>query len=316
MAKTKTGTKRIWSRILIPLIITVVVILLWEFFISNDDNMESLNQRIENAIGWNPEFEAMAPTILPRPSLIAKQLVVTPRNNKGGPSYFWRHTKETLFAAGLGFVIGNLIAILTATTFLYIKPLERALMPIALALRSMPLVAITPLLLRMRFTIADLEVVQNTPMLKSVFGTDLIMKLFIVIVIVYFPTLVNVSRGLNSVEPAALELLYSLRASRWQSYWKLRVPSASPMTFAALKVASSSAILGAVVAEWLSSSRGLGYVIYRAHAEVSEPRMWMAMIISCIMAVVAFAVVGVVERFAIPWYKPVFSLRGSLETEA
>ena len=249
-------------------------------------------------------------------SLIVKQLLVTPRNKRGGPEYFWRHTRATLFAAGLGFVIGNLFAITTATAFLYIKPLERALMPIALALRSMPLVAITPLLLRIRFTIADLEVVQNTPLLKSVFGTDLVIKLLIVVVICYFPSLVNVARGLTSVGQAALELMRSLHASRWQTYWKLRVPTALPLTFAALKVASSSAVLGAVVAEWLSSSRGLGYVIYRSHADMSEARMWMAMIISCVMAIAAFALVGVVQRLTIPWHRSVVHLRSALETEA
>jgi NitT/TauT family transport system permease protein len=312
----KKRRKKRWSRIVTPLVFAVLILLLWEFVISNDDNAQRINQTIENVTGWNPDFEAMAPTILPRPSLIARQLLVTPRNQKGGPEYFWRHTKETLFAAGLGFVIGNLFAILTATTFLYVKSLERTLMPIALALRSMPLVAITPLLLRIRFTIADLDVVQNTPLLKSVFGTDLIMKLIIVVIICYFPTLVNAARGFTSAEPAALELMHSLRASRWQAYWKLRMPTALPLIFAALKVASSSAVLGAVVAEWLSSSRGLGYVIYRSHADMSEAKMWMAMIISCVVAIAAFALVGAVERLVIPWHRPVVHLRGALETEA
>jgi NitT/TauT family transport system permease protein len=296
--------------------VALTILLLWEFFISNEDNAERFNQAVEELTGWNPDFEAVAPTILPRPSLIVRQLVVTPRNQKGGPEYFWRHTKATLYAAGLGFVIGNLFAIITATSFLYFKPLERALMPIALALRSMPLVAITPLLLRIRFSIADLEVVQNSPILESVFGTDLVMKLFIVIIICYFPTLVNVARGLNSAESSALELMYSLRASRWQTYWKLRVPTALPLTFAALKVASSSAVLGAVVAEWLSSSQGLGFVIYRSHADMSEAKMWMAMVISCAMAIIAFGLVGLVQRHAIPWHHSVVHLRGALETEA
>jgi len=308
--------KRRWSRIITPLVVTLIILLLWEFVVSNDQNMQVINKKIEDVTGWNPDFDAVAPTILPRPSIIIKQLLVVPRNKKGGPAYFWRHTQATLFAAGLGFLIGNLFAILTATAFLYIKPLERALMPIALALRSMPLVAITPLLLRIRFSIADLEAVQNSPLLKSIFGTDLIMKLFIVVIICYFPTLVNVARGLASVEQPALELMHTLHASRWQVYWKLRVPTALPLTFAAFKVASSSSVLGAVVAEWLSSSRGLGYVIYRSHAEMAEPKMWMAMIIACVMAIIAFALVGVAQQFIIPWHRSVVHLRGALETEA
>ena len=305
--------RRRWSRVVLPLSLVVVFLLLWEFLISNEDNVELINQKIEDVTGWNPDFDAVPPSIMPRPTQIIKTLLVVPSSKRGGPAYFWRHTWATLFAAGLGFVIGNLIAIVTATAFLYVKPLERALMPIALALRSMPLVAVTPLLLRIRFTIADLEVVQNTPVLKAVFGTDLVMKLIIVIIICYFPTLVNVARGLTSVEQSALELMHTLRASRWQTYWKLRVPTALPLTFAALRVASSASVLGAVVAEWLSSHRGLGYVIYRSRAEASEPTMWMGMIIACIISVAAFVLVDVAQRFATPWHRAVVHLRGALE---
>ncbi len=317
--KTNTRTKprrNRWSRILIPLAIAVVVIVLWEFVISNDDNIQRFNGWVAGLTGWDPSLDAAPASILPRPSVIVKQLLVTPKNEKGGPAYFWKHTRATLLAAIFGFLIGNLFAILTATTFLYVKPLERALMPVALALRSMPLVAITPLLLRIRFSIADLEAVKASPFLNAIFGTDLVMKLLIVIIICYFPTLVNVARGLVSVESSALELMHTLRASRWQTYWKLRVPTALPLTFSALKVASSAAVLGAVVAEWLSSSQGLGYVIYRSHAEQAEPKVWMAMILSCVMAVGSFALVNALQRVAIPWYRSVVHLRGALEGEA
>jgi NitT/TauT family transport system permease protein len=311
----KKSRKRL-SRVLIPLAIAVVVVVLWELVISNDDNLQRFNGWVEGLTGWQPGLDAAPTSILPRPSVILKALLVTPRNEKGGLAYFWKHTSATLSAAALGFLIGNLFAILTATAFLYIKSLERALMPVALALRSIPLVAITPLLLRIRFSIADLEVVQTSPFLDAIFGTDLVMKLIIVVVICYFPTLVNVARGLVSVESSALELMHTLRASRWQAYWKLRVPAALPLTFSALKVASSAAVLGAVVAEWLSSSTGLGYVIYRSHAEQAEPKVWMAMTISCLMAIASFTLINVLQRFAIPWHRSVVHLRGALDGEA
>jgi NitT/TauT family transport system permease protein len=307
--------KRRWSRIVLPLALAIILVLLWEFLISNDDNVDLINQKIEELTGWYPGFDSLVETILPRPSRIIKTLFVTPRNGRGGPEYFWRHTRSTLYGALLGFVLGNLLAIGTATLFLYVASLERALMPMALALRSMPLVAITPLLLRIRFSIADLEVVQSTPILYAVFGTDLVMKIIIVVIIVYFPTLVNVSRGLSSVEQAALELMHTLRASRWQTYWKLRVPTALPLTFAALKVASSASVLGAVVAEWLSSTRGLGYVIYRSSAEARVARAMMGMVIACLMSMAAFMLVGWVQKRVIPWHREVVHLRGAIESE-
>ena len=308
--------KRRWSRVLLPVVLSVILVVLWEFVISNDDNMDLINDKIEELTGWNPGFDSIAETILPRPSRIVRTLIVTPRSGRGGPAYFWRHTRDTLYGAALGFVLGNALAIITATAFLYIKPLERALLPIALALRSMPLVAITPLLLRIRFTIADLEAVQNSPVLNAIFGTDVVMKMLIVVIIVYFPTLVNVARGLSSVEHEALELMHTLRASAWQVYWKLRVPTALPLTFAALKVASSASVLGAVVAEWLSSTRGLGYAIFRSHAEAQVPRMMMGMVIACVMSILSFAAVGLVQRWALPWHRAVVHLQGALEREA
>lgn len=306
--------KRRWSRIVLPLVLSVVLLCLWEFVISNVGNMELINGKIEVLTGWNPSFDSIVETILPRPSRVVRTLFVTPGSGRGGPEYFWRHTRTTLYGAAMGFVLGNLLAILMATTFLYVKPLERALMPIALALRSMPLVALTPLLLRMRFTIADLEAVQKSPVLNAIFGTDIVMKVVIVIMIVFFPTLLNVARGLTSVPQPALELMHTLRASRWQVYWKLHVPTALPFTFAAFKVASSASVLGAVVAEWLSSSQGLGYVIYRSAGELQTPRMMMAMIISCIMSIAAFAGVGLVQSWAIPWYRSVLHIHGALES--
>jgi NitT/TauT family transport system permease protein len=295
------------------LAVALVVLLLWEFVVSNDDNLQALNRTVEGLIGWNPGLDSLPATILPRPSLILRQLLVVPRNQKGGPDYFWRHTRATLFAALLGFALGNLSAILTATAFLYVKPLERALMPLALALRSVPLVAITPLLLRIRFTIADLPTVQSSPLLNAIFGTDFAIKMLIVVIICYFPTLVNAARGLASVEQPALELMYTLRADRWQTYWKLRVPTALPMIFAALRVASSSAVLAAVVAEWLSSSQGLGYIIKRSFADKSVPRMWMAMVISSTIAIAAFGLVTLLQRWVIPWYRSVVHLRTAVE---
>jgi NitT/TauT family transport system permease protein len=253
---------------------------------------------------------------MPRPSRIIRTLFVVPRSGRGGVAYFWRHTRATLSATALGFLVGNLIAIFTATAFLYNRPLERALMPIALALRSVPLVAITPLLLRIRFTIGDLPAVQANPVLNAIFGTETFIKIVIVVIICYFPTLVNAARGLSSVPKPALELMHTLRASRWQTYWKLRVPTGLPLIFAAFRVTSSSAVLAAVVAEWLSSDRGLGSVIKLSLARKNVPQMWMGMVISCVLAIAAFAIVSFVQRFAIPWYRSITHLESALEEQA
>jgi NitT/TauT family transport system permease protein len=307
--------KRLRSAI-IPVVFLALFLLAWEFVISNQPNVDRINAWLERWSGWNPSIRALPSLVLPRPSMIYNEFMGRGPASRGGPEWFWAQTQSTLIAAGLGFVLGNLSAIVLATIFLYVKPLERALLPIALAIRSVPLVAVTPLLLRVRFSIADLPAVQSSPLLYAIFGTEVATEVFIVVLICFFPTLVNVAQGLESVELPTMELMHSLSASAWQIFWKVRVPTALPLLFAALKITATSSVLGAVVAEWLSSARGLGHVIYRSNAQMQRARMWVAMFISTAVSIVVFWLMGVFEKLALPWRRVVVHLRGALEADS
>ncbi len=314
MSQASTGKVRKEAAIDWPVIILIVFALLfWEFVLSNTDNVSHFNDVVQRLTGWNPDIHLFSPATLPRPSGILRSLLVVPGNGRGGLAYYWKHSWITTQAAIVGFLLGNAFAILTATAFLYIKPLERALMPVALALRSIPLVAITPLLLRIRFSLADLPAVQSSPLLYAIFGTEFTIKYVIVVIIVFFPTLVNVARGLVSVSAPALELMSSLNASRWHVYWKLRVPSALPLTFAAFKVAASASVLGVVVAEWLSSNQGLGYIMYQGGAGYAVAEMWVAMLLTTALAVLVYWAVERIERVVIPWHQSVIALKKVME---
>lgn len=302
-----------WSSWIAKLLVIAAILLFWEFLLSNPDNVSAINGAIQDTIGWNPKFRAFSPTMLPRPSSIARAFFITPNNGRGGIAFFAEHTQASVFAALLGFFLGNGLAILTATLFLYVKLLERALMPIALALRSIPLVAITPLLLRIRFTLADMPTVKENPFLYALFGTEHTIKMIVVVIIVFFPTLVNVARGLESVDSPAMELMWSLSASEWYIYSRVRVPSALPLAFAAFKVAASASVLGVVVSEWLSSNQGLGYIMFQGGTGTGIAEMWVAMIITTCLAVLLFWIVDVVERLAIPWHQSVIALKQAME---
>ena len=91
--------KRRWSRIVLPLVLVVIFVILWELVISNDDNMDAINEKVEELTGWYPGIDSIAETILPRPTRILKTLTSTPRSGRGGPEYFWRHTRSTLYGA-------------------------------------------------------------------------------------------------------------------------------------------------------------------------------------------------------------------------
>lgn len=302
-----------WRDWVVMLLAITLGLLFWELILSNPDNVSAINSAIRDVTGWNPRLRFFSPTMMPRPSSIARAFFITPNNGRGGMLFFAEHTQASVFAALLGFALGNGLAILIATVFLYVKSLERALMPIALALRSIPLVAITPLLLRIRFTLADLPAVKENPLLYLLFGTENTIKMIVVVIIVFFPTLVNVARGLESVDLPALEFLRSLSASEWYIYWQVRVPTALPLAFAAFKVAASASVLGVVVSEWLSSNQGLGYIMYQGGTGTGVAEMWVAMIITTCLAVALFWLVDLAEKIVLPWHQSVIALKQAME---
>lgn len=212
------------------------------------------------------------------------------------PNAYLHNTWITLRAGLLGFALGNALAIALATLFLYSRVLERALMPLILAIRSVPLVAVTPLLV-------------------LILGRGDTAKIIVVAIICFFPMLVNVAQGLTHVNRAALEMMDVLAAPRWQVYWKIRVPSALPMFFAALRITATSAILSAIVAEFIGTGEGLGSMMVEAFASYEPVRLWVGIVISTIVAMLLFGVAGFVEQRAIPWHESVIRVRPGAKQE-
>lgn len=194
----------------------------------------------------------------------------------------------TAIETGLGFLIGNGVAIIGAILFVHSKPVERALFPVAIFIRTIPIVAIAPVLVIM-------------------LGTGYAPKVVVAALICFFPTLVNMVRGLDSVDPQTVELMRVLSASRWETFFKVRVFASLPYLFSALKIASTSAVIGAVVAEWIGANQGLGYVIVQATFNYQTPQLYAAMVVTSLFATVFFAVVGLAERLIVRWDAEVVS---------
>jgi NitT/TauT family transport system permease protein len=220
-----------------------------------------------------PEF------LIPAPSAIAQTMV------EEWPS-LQRNTGATLIESIGGFVAGNGIAMLLAVVFVHSKPTERALYPIAVAIRTVPIIAIAPILVLL-------------------FGNGYTPKIIIAALISFFPTLVNMVRGFEAVEPSALELMRVLSASPAQVFWKLRVPSSLPFLFAALKIAATSCVIGAIVSEWIGADTGLGYLITISTFEFRTGLLYAAMVVGSLMALLLFGVVVLAERLIVRWKPPV-----------
>jgi NitT/TauT family transport system permease protein len=196
-----------------------------------------------------------------------------------------RNTGATLIESLGGFLFGNGIAIALAVVFVHSKPTERALYPIAVAIRTVPIIAIAPILVLL-------------------FGNGYAPKIIIAALISFFPTLVNMVRGFEAVEPSALELMRVLSASRAQVFWKLRVPSSLPYLFAALKIAATSCVIGAIVSEWIGADTGLGYLITISTFEFRTGLLYAAMVVGSLMALLLFGAVVLAERLIVRWKAP------------
>lgn len=244
-------------RIVVPAIGLVAILAYWE-----------LHVRLFHV----PDF------LLPAPSGIARSLV------EEWPS-IGSNVWPTLVESVGGFVFGNGFAILLAIAFVHSKPVERTLYPVAVALRTIPIIAIAPILVLL-------------------FGNGYAPKIIIAALISFFPTLVNMVRGLEAVEASALELMRVLSATQRQVFFKLRLPSSLPYLFSALKIAATSCVIGAIVAEWIGSDAGLGYLIIVSTFEFRTGTLYATMVVGSLMAIAFFGLVALAEMLVVRWKPP------------
>jgi NitT/TauT family transport system permease protein len=127
--------------------------------------------------------------------------------------------------------------------------------------------------------------------------------MMIVAVLVFFPVVVNVTRGLTQVEPAAIELMRSYAASDSAVLWKLRVPNALPYFFTALKIGTTLSLIGAIVGEYFGgSSEVLGRVIVQSASALRFDVTWAAIIVGATAGIVLYLAIAAIERAVIPWH--------------
>jgi NitT/TauT family transport system permease protein len=193
-----------------------------------------------------------------------------------------RNFLPTLLEAVLGFVFGNLVAILLAIWFVHSKVAEKAFYPIAVFVKAIPIIALAPILV-------------------LIFGNGITPKIIIAGLICFFPTLVNMVQGLRSAPSAMLDLMRVLSASQSEILWKVRIPSSLPFLFAALKIAATSSVMGAIVAEWIGSSFGLGALIIEATYNFRSPLLYATVLIAALLAVVLFFIVSIAEAKIVRW---------------
>jgi putative hydroxymethylpyrimidine transport system permease protein len=216
--------------------------------------------------------------LLPAPSEVARALV----EDRGllAPDT-WVTAQEVIF----GFLLALVVGLALATALHFSSVLRRTVYPLVVASQAVPVVVIAPILVIW-------------------FGFGIAPKLIVIALICFFPIVVNTLDGLRSVDPAQVKMLRTLNASRLDTFRHLETPAALPYLFSGAKIAIAVSVIGAVFGELVGSDAGLGHAIQVGTAELLTARVFAAVLILSLMAIALFALVSVIERYAIPWSKP------------
>jgi NitT/TauT family transport system permease protein len=213
--------------------------------------------------------------LVPAPSAIGAKLYEK-RN------LYFGHTWITLYETVAGFALAVATGVIAAALIVVVPPVRDVIMPLLLIAQLVPKVAIAPILLIW-------------------FGYGLLPKVLIAFLVAFFPIVVNVASGLAAVERELLDLGRSLEATRWQIFWKFRMPTALPELFSGMKIAITLAVIGAVIGEFVGGNRGLGYLILVANQDLDTSLAFAALLILSIIGIILYALIELAERLLIPW---------------
>lgn len=228
-------------------------------------------------VAWQVAVEAFAVKefILPSPLAALKAF--------GRPNYQWiANFLATLYAVLGAFVLSAVLGIVLAVVVVWNDLLMRAVMPVLVLFNTLPKVALAPLyVIWLGYGIWP----------NIVIGTT----------IAFFPMVVNTAVGLASAEPEMLDLVRTLRASRWQVLRKIRFPNAIPYIFVGLKLNATMCVIGAIVGEFVASERGLGALIVAGGVTLETPSIFASLLLISVLGLALYGVVVALERVVAPW---------------
>jgi NitT/TauT family transport system permease protein len=224
-------------------------------------------------LAWHLASLATSPLILPGPASVAIQLV---QNWGIIVTSLW----VTLAEIGLGFAAGSIIGVVVGTAIAHSRRLDSILRPYIATSQAVPKAALAPLFVLW-------------------LGFGLGPKVTIAALISFFPLLENTIVGLRRVDPDALKLFASLGASPWQVFVKLRLPHGLPYILTGLKVGVVFATVGAVIAEFVTSNKGLGALIMQAQGNFDTKLMFAVIIVLTVMGVLLYEILQLVERWTL-----------------
>jgi NitT/TauT family transport system permease protein len=216
------------------------------------------------------------PYILPAPSVVLASL--------------WQKL-PTVFAAAsftvqpmlIGFAIAVVVGILLALIVAFSPTLQDVIYPLIVFLQIVPKIAVAPLFIIW-------------------FGYGLMPKVLLVFLLSFFPIVVSAVTAFRSVDTDIMDLAKATGAGAWRIFWKVQVPHALPTLFTGIKVAAALSSTAAVVAEFVASDRGLGYLLLEYNGTLNTSMAFAVIIVLSAMGLVLYGVVELIERLLIPWH--------------
>jgi NitT/TauT family transport system permease protein len=214
--------------------------------------------------------------LLPPPSTIFRDLLAR-------WSRVLQNTVITTQEIVAGYALAVVVSIPLALAIAYSRVMERTVYPVIVFFQIVPKIAIAPLFIIW-------------------FGFGFTPKLLLVFLLSFFPIVVSSIAGFKSVDPEVMDLARSTGASAWLMFRKIRLPSALPSIFTGLKVAAALSATAAVVAEFVASDRGLGYLLLEFNGDLNTSMVFATIIVLSVVGLLVYYLVELIERITIPWH--------------
>jgi ABC-type nitrate/sulfonate/bicarbonate transport system permease component len=221
--------------------------------------------------GFVPRF------ILPSPSDVLKAFVITMPDMKD-------HIFVTLLEAMTGFAISIIFSLGLAMTMDRIPAVKKALYPLLIVSQTIPIIALAPLFMLW-------------------FGFGILPKIIVVVLVCFFPIIISLLEGLNSVDVDMINLLKSMGASQSQIFKIVKLPASMVGLFSGLRIAATYSIMGAVIGEWLGGDEGIGFYMVRVKHSFAVDKVFAAILVVVILSMSLFKVITILQNISMPWLK-------------
>ena len=213
--------------------------------------------------------------VLPPPSAIVHELY-------RARGIIFAQLQVTLFEILCGYALAVLVGFCLSVMIVYSQAFRRGVLPLIVASQTVPIIAIAPVLVIW-------------------FGYNYVPRILITALVAFFPLTVSMVTGLQSVDREVISFFRSLNASPIQLFFKLRFPAALPNIFAGLKVATTLAVVGATISEWVGASAGLGYLMAQDTQQLNTTRVFASLVVLGLCGMGFFGIVSFIERLSMPW---------------